>query len=386
MVRPVRAVPLLLVVPSAHPLTPPAPVCSCKKLKPTWDTLGERYANVKSKLTVAKFDATENDVPSSAGFRVAGFPTIKFKAAGSTEWISYEGDRSLDSLVEFLEANATNDINEPDSAEAELDGESEVKSGRHDELVRPLSLSCPPSGCPRGRRLTRPSPRSRARSKRLRHVAVACAEARTRSVGRGAHPPRVGGERMGFNVGAVPPTHPPTHPPSHPPPLSSPSLTLTPSPICLPHLASLSACRNLGRSLGLAWFPTRGLARARAESESEGERCTAVPAGLQHRDGARRSCTRESSSARGRGRPSCSRPWRRRRRPGPSRRPSPTPSRAAASPGRHLALPRPGQTPRSARARGRAKAESLEGRHGELGAACVRAGAVWCGNAGVREE
>ncbi|GAA5891706.1 hypothetical protein JCM8208_007376 [Rhodotorula glutinis] len=112
-----------------------APWCGhCKKLKPTWDTLGERYANVKSKLTVAKFDATENDVPPSAGFRVAGFPTIKFKAAGSSEWVSYEGDRSLDSLVEFLEANATNDINEPDSVEAELDGESEVKSGRHDEL------------------------------------------------------------------------------------------------------------------------------------------------------------------------------------------------------------------------------------------------------------
>lgn len=76
-------------------------------------------------------------MPPSAGFRVAGFPTIKFKAAGSSEWVSYEGDRSLDSLVEFLEANATNDINEPDSVEAELDGESEVKSGRHDELVRP---------------------------------------------------------------------------------------------------------------------------------------------------------------------------------------------------------------------------------------------------------
>ncbi|GJN93840.1 hypothetical protein Rhopal_006899-T1 [Rhodotorula paludigena] len=112
-----------------------APWCGhCKKLKPTWDSLGERYANVKDKLTVAKFDATENDVPASAGFRISGFPTIKFKAAGSSEWVSYEGDRSLDSFVEFLEANATNDINEPDNLEAELDGETEVKSGRHDEL------------------------------------------------------------------------------------------------------------------------------------------------------------------------------------------------------------------------------------------------------------
>ncbi|GAA5864888.1 hypothetical protein JCM1840_004939 [Sporobolomyces johnsonii] len=112
-----------------------APWCGhCKKLKPIYDTLGERFSNVKSKLTIAKFDATENDVPASAGFKVQGFPTIKFKAAGSSEWISYEGDRSLDSFVEFLEANATNDLAQPDDAEAELEGESKVKSERHDEL------------------------------------------------------------------------------------------------------------------------------------------------------------------------------------------------------------------------------------------------------------
>jgi len=112
-----------------------APWCGhCKKLAPIYDTLGERYSNVKDKLVIAKFDATENDVPSSAGFRVTGFPTIKFKAAGSGEWVSYEGDRSLESFVEFLEANATNDINSPDDLDAELEGETEVKSGRHDEL------------------------------------------------------------------------------------------------------------------------------------------------------------------------------------------------------------------------------------------------------------
>ncbi|GAA5878023.1 hypothetical protein JCM16303_002821 [Sporobolomyces ruberrimus] len=112
-----------------------APWCGhCKKLKPIYDTLGERFAGVKSKLTIAKFDATENDIPSSAGFKVQGFPTIKFKAAGSKEWTAYEGDRSLDSFVEFLEANATNDISTPDDPEAELEGETEIKSGKHDEL------------------------------------------------------------------------------------------------------------------------------------------------------------------------------------------------------------------------------------------------------------
>lgn len=50
-------------------------------------------------------DATENDIPPQAGFRVSGFPTIKFRAAGTAEWIDYAGDRSLESLIEFVEEN-----------------------------------------------------------------------------------------------------------------------------------------------------------------------------------------------------------------------------------------------------------------------------------------
>lgn len=58
-------------------------------------------------------DATENDIPPSAGFHVGGFPTIKFKPAGSTEFIDYVGDRSLESLIEFVEANARNSLEKP---------------------------------------------------------------------------------------------------------------------------------------------------------------------------------------------------------------------------------------------------------------------------------
>ena len=55
-------------------------------------------------------DATENDVPPSAPFRVSGFPTIKFKPAGSREFMDYEGDRSLESLIEFVEKQAKNPL------------------------------------------------------------------------------------------------------------------------------------------------------------------------------------------------------------------------------------------------------------------------------------
>lgn len=55
-------------------------------------------------------DATENDLPPSAPFRVAGFPTIKFKAAGTSEFVDYDGDRSLDALIEFVEKHAKNPL------------------------------------------------------------------------------------------------------------------------------------------------------------------------------------------------------------------------------------------------------------------------------------
>lgn len=67
----------------------------------------------------AKMDATENDIPPSAPFRVSGFPTIKFKPAGTREFIDYEGDRSLESLVEFVHAQAKNSLKPATSSAAE---------------------------------------------------------------------------------------------------------------------------------------------------------------------------------------------------------------------------------------------------------------------------
>ncbi|KAI5124827.1 hypothetical protein M0805_005457 [Coniferiporia weirii] len=88
-----------------------APWCGhCKRLKPIWDSLGERFANVKDKLVIAKMDATVNDLPPSADFRIAGFPTLKFKPAGSKEFIDFDGDRSLESFIEFVEEKAVNSL------------------------------------------------------------------------------------------------------------------------------------------------------------------------------------------------------------------------------------------------------------------------------------
>ncbi|KAL0949515.1 hypothetical protein HGRIS_009566 [Hohenbuehelia grisea] len=116
----------------------------CKRLKPTWDTLGETYADRKDKITIAKMEAQENDLPPSAPFRVGGFPTIKFKPAGTREFIDYEGDRTLESLLEFVETHAKNNLTKPKvvpapTDEAPLEGEAKEKKETskeegHDEL------------------------------------------------------------------------------------------------------------------------------------------------------------------------------------------------------------------------------------------------------------
>jgi protein disulfide-isomerase A1 len=55
-------------------------------------------------------EAQENDIPPSAPFRVSGFPTLKFKPAGSKEFLDFDGERSLESLVAFVEENAKNKV------------------------------------------------------------------------------------------------------------------------------------------------------------------------------------------------------------------------------------------------------------------------------------
>ena len=57
---------------------------------------------MSSQVTVAKVDATANDVPDE----ISGFPTIKLFPAGSKDSpITYSGSRTIEDLAQFIKEN-----------------------------------------------------------------------------------------------------------------------------------------------------------------------------------------------------------------------------------------------------------------------------------------
>merc|ERR1712141_344369 len=83
-----------------------APWCGhCKQLAPTWDKLGEAFAD-RDDVIIAKSDATANEYP---GVDVSGFPTLKYFPKGEKKMVDYSGGRDLDSLKKFVESEGKAD-------------------------------------------------------------------------------------------------------------------------------------------------------------------------------------------------------------------------------------------------------------------------------------
>ena len=78
-----------------------APWCGhCKKLAPIYDELAAKVAD-KEDIVIAKMDATGNEYP---GLDIKGFPTLIFYKKGEKSTpMPYEGERTLDGMLEFLE-------------------------------------------------------------------------------------------------------------------------------------------------------------------------------------------------------------------------------------------------------------------------------------------
>lgn len=103
-----------------------APWCGhCKALAPKYEELAALYGSDElSKLvTVAKVDATANDVPDE----IQGFPTIKLFPAGKKDSpIDYSGSRTVEDLAQFIKENGSHKAEAAPKAEPEAEEKDDL--------------------------------------------------------------------------------------------------------------------------------------------------------------------------------------------------------------------------------------------------------------------
>jgi len=83
-----------------------SPNCGhCKKLEPIYNELGKKLNRFSNSLTIAKVDATANDIPPA--FSVRGYPTIFFVPANQkNNPITFDGKREIPDFIKFIQKNA----------------------------------------------------------------------------------------------------------------------------------------------------------------------------------------------------------------------------------------------------------------------------------------
>ncbi|XP_067914550.1 protein disulfide-isomerase [Heterodontus francisci] len=116
-----------------------APWCGhCKQLAPIWESLGEKYKD-NNKIVIGKMDATANEIES---VKIHSFPTLKFfPASPERTIIDFNGERTLESFVKFLESGGKDggavdeDLEDLEDEEVEeIESEDEETDHLKDEL------------------------------------------------------------------------------------------------------------------------------------------------------------------------------------------------------------------------------------------------------------
>jgi len=100
----------------------------CKKLEPLWEELAEKYKEAKD-VTIAKIDATKNELEH---IRIRAFPTVKLFLKHVDHAKDYNGERTVDAMVRFIESNGMDGgaVDIDDDTYDHEDDDEEV----HDEL------------------------------------------------------------------------------------------------------------------------------------------------------------------------------------------------------------------------------------------------------------
>lgn len=96
-----------------------APWCGhCKKLAPILDEVAVSFEN-DAGVMIAKFDGSNNDIPVDT-FEVQGYPTLYFRTS-SGKVIPYDGNRTKDDIIEFIQKNREDETSEPAATESGKD-------------------------------------------------------------------------------------------------------------------------------------------------------------------------------------------------------------------------------------------------------------------------
>jgi len=110
-----------------------APWCGhCKQLAPIWDQLGKHFED-DSSVVIAKMDSTGNELED---VKIQSFPTLKFFPKDSDEIVDYNGERTLEAMVKFVESNGVDGAApaQEDKEEHDHDHEDGHEGHDHGEL------------------------------------------------------------------------------------------------------------------------------------------------------------------------------------------------------------------------------------------------------------
>lgn len=104
-----------------------APWCGhCKQLAPIFDQLGEKFKDSDS-VVIAKIDSTANELEHT---KITSFPTLKFYKKGDNEVVDYNGERTLEGFVKFIESGGQ----QVDEEAEDVEDSAEEKEHTKDEL------------------------------------------------------------------------------------------------------------------------------------------------------------------------------------------------------------------------------------------------------------